>query len=70
MSMITEIEASRCSRATSRVIVPFVYDTREPKAGSVRFSRRDDIHAWVEAGVEMVLVVAGVAGVLLGVLAR
>jgi hypothetical protein len=67
--MVTEIEVSRCSRETSRIIVPFVYDAR-PKAGSVRFSRRDDIHAWVEAGVELVLVVAGVAGVLAGVLAR
>jgi hypothetical protein len=68
--MLTEIEASRYSRGAGRNIVPFVCDVREPEAGLVRFSRRDDIHACVEAGVELVLVVAGVAGVLAGVLAR
>jgi len=70
MSMVTEIEASGYSRATSRNIVPFVCDVREPEAGLVRFSRHDDIHACVEAGVELALVVAGVAGVLVGVLTR
>ena len=70
MSMVTEIEASRCSRAIFRNIVPFVCDARDPRAGLVRFSRRDHIYSCVEAGVELVLIVAGVAGVFTGVLAR
>ena len=63
--MVTEREASRDLRAADRIIVPFVSD--ETTTGLVHISRPDEIHAWVEAGVELALVVAGVAGVLAGV---
>ena len=65
--MVTEREASRNLRAADRVIVPFVSYPREMTTGLVHISRPDEIHAWVEAGVELALVVAGVAGVLAGV---
>ena len=66
--MVTEREASRDLRAADRIIVPFVSD--ETTTGFVHISRPDVIHAWVEAGVDLALVVAGVAGVLAGVVGR
>ena len=66
--MVTEREASRDLRAADRIIVPFVSD--ETTTGFVHISRPDEIHAWVEAGVDLALVVAGVAGVLAGVVGR
>jgi hypothetical protein len=66
--MVTEREASRDLRAADRTIVPFGGD--ETTTRFVHISRPDEIHVWVEAGVELVLVVAGVAGVLAGVVGR
>jgi hypothetical protein len=66
--MVTEREASRDLRAADRTIVPFVSD--ETTTGFVHIWRPDEIHAWVEAAVELGLVVAGVAGVLAGVVGR
>jgi hypothetical protein len=70
MFMVTEREASLDWRAADRIIVPFVSDERDPTTRLVRLSRPDEIHSWVEVGVELVLVVAGVAGVLAGVVGR
>ena len=66
--MVTEREASRDLRAADRIIVPFV--SNETTTGFVHISRPDEIHAWVEAGVDLALVVAGVAGVFAGVVGR
>jgi hypothetical protein len=65
--MVTQSEASRDLRTADRIIVPFVSDEIATTTGFAHISRRDELHAWVETGIELALVVAGVAGVLAGV---
>lgn len=55
--------------ATKRTIVPFVSDVGENKPVSVCSSRGDEIHCYAEAAVELLLVAAGIAGVIASVLA-
>jgi hypothetical protein len=68
MFMVPEREVTRDLRAADRIIVPFV--SNEVTTGFVHISRPDEIHAWVEVWVEFALVVAGVAGVLAGMVGR
>jgi hypothetical protein len=63
-SMLTDRYAARCLGATNRTIVPFVSHFREIEPVSVCSSRLDEIRSRVEAVLELILVVAGVAGVI------
>jgi hypothetical protein len=67
--MRTDPDASRSLGVTNRTIVPFVNHFRETKPVSVCSSRVDEIRSRAEAVIELMIVVAGVAGVIAGVIA-
>jgi hypothetical protein len=61
-SMLIHPDASRCAGATKGKIVPF---DRETKSVSVLAG---ETHSFVEAAVELLLVAAGIAGVIAGIM--
>ena len=65
-SMLTDPDASHCLGAAKRTIVPFVSHFRETNSVSVCSSRVDAIRTRVEAFIELMIVAAGVAGVVAG----
>jgi len=65
--MLAHPDASRCAGGTDRNIV-FVNYFSETKHISVCVSRADEICSWIEAVVELLLVAAGVAGVIAAVI--
>jgi hypothetical protein len=50
-------------------IIPFASGLKETRRENVRFWRQDDIHARVEAIFELTLIAAGVAGVIVWLIA-
>ena len=58
-----------CERETNGKIIPFASGLKETRRENVRFWRQDDIHARVEAIFELTLIAAGVAGVIVGLIA-
>jgi hypothetical protein len=65
-----EREGSRPLGGTNRRIVPFVSDLRETRRESICFSRVNDINinSRLEAIFELILIAAGVAGVIVGLM--
>jgi hypothetical protein len=64
-----ERDGSRALSGTDGKIVPFVSGVRETRRENVCFSREDDIHSRVEAIFELILIAAGLAGVIAGLIA-
>lgn len=62
--MLAGLDASRCTSETERRIVPFVSDGRESESVTVCVTQEDEIHWPIEAMVELILVAAGVAGIV------
>jgi hypothetical protein len=67
--MFSDPNASSCMGATKRTIVPFVDHFREIESVSVSFAQGDEIRSRVEAVLELMLVAAGVAGVIASLIA-
>lgn len=67
--MLAETEASRWMGATNRKIVPFVSHFRETNAGFLYSLRRAHMHSRAEIIVELLLVAAGLAGIITGMIA-
>jgi hypothetical protein len=63
-----EREGSRPLGGTERKIIPFASGLRETRPESICFLPGDDIHSRVEAIFELTLIVAGVAGVIIGLM--
>jgi hypothetical protein len=67
--MLAETEASRWMGATNKKIVPFVSHLRETNAGFLYSLRRAHMYSRAEIIVELLLVAAGIAGIITGVIA-
>jgi hypothetical protein len=67
--MLTDPDSSRIGGGMNGNIVPFVCGLGEKRREFVSFSQGDDLHSRIEAFVEVALIVAGVAGVIAGVIA-
>ena len=66
---LADTDASHRLGVTKRTIVPFVSHFKGTKPAFVCFSRGDEIHSCFEAAVELILVAAGVAGVIAAMMA-
>jgi hypothetical protein len=60
--MLASLDAS--GARIERRIIPFVGGERESESVAVCFSQEDQIHCRIEVIVELLLVAAGVAGIL------
>jgi hypothetical protein len=63
-------EAARSLNATKGKIVPFVHPIGETKRVSICYARGDEGRTRVEVVVELMLIAAGVAGVIAGMIGR
>jgi hypothetical protein len=61
-------EASGSLNVMNGKIVPFVHSIGETKRVSIRYAPGDEVHTRVDVAVELMLIAAGVAGVIAGMI--